>query len=191
MQGEWCYFKSYFGRATCESILERGLKIPKQQASLGNGLEFRHDDTYRRSEVRFLDSNDPEFQDLFDAAWRMAVRANADFFNFHITRLPFIQLAEYDAANNGEYKTHHDVFWMNNDPYYHRKLTCVIQLTDPEQYEGGNLELIDTTTFPPAADIRQQGTAIFFPSFFLHKANPVTKGIRHSLACWFEGRKWS
>ena len=38
-----------------------------------------------------------------------------------------------------------DVFWINKDPIYHRKLSCIIQLTDPNEYEGGEFELIDTT----------------------------------------------
>jgi PKHD-type hydroxylase len=120
----------------------------------------------------------------------MGIQANSDFFNIHVTRLDFIQLAEYDASYKGEYKDHHDVFWLNDDPFYHRKMSCVIQLSDPNDYVGGDLELIDTSTFPEKDDMRQQGTAIFFPSFFKHRATPVLEGTRYSIAAWFEGPKW-
>jgi PKHD-type hydroxylase len=120
----------------------------------------------------------------------MALSANNDFFNLHISRLNFIQLAEYDASYQGEYKEHHDVFWLNGDPFYHRKLSCIIQLSDPNTYEGGDLEITDAETAPNVNDMRQQGTGIFFPSLIRHKANPVTKGTRYSIAAWFDGPKW-
>lgn len=190
MKGEWCYFKSYFSRNVCEDILKRGMQIKPQAGAIGTNNGAHADNDYRRSQVRFINSNNPDFTDLFDDLWKMAVRANDDFFGFHIQRLPFIQLAEYDSKYLGEYKTHHDIFWLNGDPYYHRKLTCVVQLSDPEDYKGGALEFIDTSSKPTLSEISPQGTAIFFPSFFLHKANPVTEGTRYSLASWFEGPKW-
>ena len=101
-----------------------------------------------------------------------------------------MQLAEYSDRDRGEYRDHHDVFWINGDPHFHRKLSCVIQLTPPDQYEGGDLQLLDVGQFPLASDIRQQGSVLFFPSFFLHRATPVTRGTRHSIAAWFEGPKW-
>jgi PKHD-type hydroxylase len=78
---------------------------------------------------------------------------------------------------------------MNNDPQYHRKLTAVVQLTDPLTYEGGNLQLFSSFE-PDKSDMRAQGTTVFFPSFLDHQAHPVTKGTRYSLACWFDGPKW-
>jgi PKHD-type hydroxylase len=80
---------------------------------------------------------------------------------------------------------------MNGDPHFHRKLTCVIQLTDPTTYEGGDFEMYDLSqNAPDKEEIRQQGTAIFLPSFISHAALPVTEGTRHSLAVWMEGPKW-
>ena len=142
-----------------------------------------------RKVILNLQSNNSNFQFLFDELWRMCITANKEWFNFNITNVSYIQLAEYDAEYEGEYKKHQDVFWINNDQY-HRKLTCVIQLTDPAEYEGGDLELFDLTEYPNAEQVRNQGTSIFFPSFVPHRAHPVTKGKRYSLAVWFEGPKW-
>ena len=190
MIGEWCYFKSYFDRNTCENIIKEGLKIQSQEAMVGVNDSVRPDTDSRRSKIRFINSDNTDFTPLFDDIWKMAIKANHQWFNFHITRLPFLQLAEYDSAYKGEYKQHQDVFWINGDPFYHRKLTCVIQLTDPSEYEGGDFEVVDVTQYPNKEDLRQQGTAIFIPSFILHKANPVTSGVRHSIAAWVEGPKW-
>lgn len=191
MKGEWCYFKEHFTPAQCSQILEDGLKLPAQDAKLGvAGMNDYSNDDYRKSKIRFIQQkNHPQFKWLFNELWLMGIQANRDWFNFHVTNLSFIQLAEYDESYSGEYKKHHDVFWVNNDQY-HRKLTCVIQLTDPSTYEGGDFEMYDLFNYPDRQEIRTQGTAIFLPSFISHAALPVTKGTRYSLAVWFEGPKW-
>jgi PKHD-type hydroxylase len=190
MRGEWCYFGKYFTPEQCSKILENGLKIPAQDAKLGvAGMNDYSNDSFRKSKIRFIQADNPDFKWLFDELFKMGMQANKDWFNFHITNLSYIQLAEYDESYQGEYKKHHDVFWVNNDSY-HRKLTCVIQLTDPSEYEGGDLELFELSEYPNKDELRQQGTAIFFPSFIPHQAHPVTKGKRYSIAVWFEGDKW-
>ena len=189
MKGEWCYFKSYFDRARCDDIVRRSRAMPSQDGVIGGNTGMGVNMDYRRSRVTFVQNDDWQFRDVFDDLWKMAVAANRDFFNVHITRLDFIQIAEYDSANQGEYKQHHDVFWITPGEN-HRKISCVIQLTDPDEYDGGDLQLLDVSEAPPAQDLRMQGTAVFFPSFFMHRANPVTRGVRYSIAAWFEGPKW-
>lgn len=189
MKGEWCYYKKYFSPELCKKILDSGLKLPVQDARLGVAGDGLNSD-WRRSKVRFIQKNDPNFQWLFDEMWKLAIEANDRWFGFHISQITYIQLAEYDESYQGEYKKHHDIFYMNNDPYYHRKLTAVVQLTDPNEYSGGNLELYDLTQYPDSTEIKEQGTVIFFPSFETHAATPVVKGTRYSLACWFDGPKW-
>lgn len=188
--GEWCYFRSYLSKETCEKIIEDALQIPAQDAVVGvNGINVNLNTEIRRSKVRFIRSDDWRFTHLFDVLWKTATQANNDFFNIHISKLDFIQFAEYDSSYEGEYKEHHDVFWNNQDPYYHRKLTCVLQLSDPNSYEGGNLELTESGSSLDE-HCRDQGSMIFFPSLIKHKANKVTKGKRYSIAAWFEGPKW-
>lgn len=189
MKGEWCYFNSYFSPEQCDNILELAKDIPAIPAPVGlAGNDINEE--IRKSKVKFIHKENPNFSFLFDDLWKMAIKANDEWFGIHISRLNFIQLAEYDSSYGGEYKVHHDVFWTNEDPYYHRKLTAVIQLTNPREYEGGDLEIIDAAEKPNPMDLRNQGTATFFPSCLYHKANPVTRGTRYSIACWFEGPKW-
>jgi PKHD-type hydroxylase len=189
MNGEWCYFKQHFSKEQCETILKEGLKIPAQDAKLGP--EGNNANDYRKSKIRFLLPNtNPKLDFLWNDIWNMGTQANNEWFNFHINRLSFIQLAEYDESYQGEYKKHKDVFWMNNDPTHHRKLTCVIQLSDPSTYDGGDFEIYDTSNLPDKEEIRTQGTALFIPSFIEHAALPVTKGTRYSIAVWFDGPKW-
>jgi PKHD-type hydroxylase len=191
MKGEWCYFKSYLNKETCNKIIQDVQTLPWQDGLIGSGegQEIKKDD-YRRSKIKFI-HEEWRFQYIFDLLWKTALSANKDFFQFHISRLNYVQFAEYDASYLGEYKDHHDVFWLNGDDFYHRKLSCTIQLSDPSEYEGGDLELIGVNNEPLKEDIRMQGTVTYFPSFMRHKVAPVTKGRRYSLTAWFEGRKWT
>jgi PKHD-type hydroxylase len=188
MNGEWCYYKQRFTKQQCEQIIQEGLKLPGQKANLGvDGLASNNE--YRKSNVHFIHKGG-QFDWLYDEMWKMAIESNDQWFGFHLSKLDYIQLAEYDSSYLGEYKRHHDVFWMNNDPKYHRKLTAVVQLSDPYDYEGGELELFNQQEKPNPHEIKTQGSVIFFPSFIEHQANQVTKGTRYSLACWFDGPKW-
>lgn len=73
-----------------------------------------------------------------------------------------------------------------------RKLSLTLQLTDPSQYEGGNLQLkwlsqdakIKTVTIKEG---QKCGTIIIFPSFIFHRITPITKGTRQSLVNWSLG----
>jgi PKHD-type hydroxylase len=190
MRGEWCYFKSYFSADYCERIIAAALRRESTEAQIGTTDGVKEDTSFRRSKIRFVDTNDSELNYLFPELWKLALWANRDWFDIHITKLDYLQIAEYDSADAGEYKTHHDIFYMNGDPQYHRKLSCVIQLSDPTKYAGGDLTFSDVAAYPDADEMRQQGTVIFFPSFVRHAALPVTAGKRYSLAAWFDGPKW-
>jgi PKHD-type hydroxylase len=191
MNGEWCYFRSYLSKYACENIIKLAKEMPADKAVIGGfNNQLVVDEQFRRSNVRFVNRGNWKFQELYDTLWKTAIQANEDFFNFHITRLNYFQIAEYDSSYLGEYKLHQDTVWLNGDPHYHRKLSCIIQLSDPNDYEGGQFEISDAL-YPPSADeLNQQGTIIFFPSFLRHRALPVTAGTRYSIAAWFEGPKW-
>lgn len=188
MVGEWCYFGKYFSKERCNNILNLALQIPAQGARLGT--ESIVDNRTRRSAIRFIQKTDSTFDFLFKEMWILGLRANDDFFNFHLAKLDFLQVAEYSEEDRGEYMAHHDVFWMNGDPKYHRKITCVVQLSDPADYDGGNLEIYNTQHSIDIDNRRSQGTVIFFPSFYTHAVTPVTRGKRYSLTAWFDGPKW-
>jgi len=189
MRGEWAFYQSKFSKERCEYIISTIKSRPAQASVMGVNGE-RADDQYRRSRIRWVYPGDPELNWLFGDIWSMALQANDDFFDFHLARMGYLQVAEYKASEKGEYKSHQDVFWMNGDPKYHRKLSAIIQLSDPNSYDGGDFEVYGTQQPLPASVIRSQGTAIFFPSFVQHAALPVTMGTRYSVAAWIDGPKW-
>ena len=115
--------------------------------------------------------------------------ANDKMWNFNITKLPeSLQLAEYTEATsdnnmdkNGHYDWHMDVGSESST----RKLSMSIQLSDSNNYEGGNLQFMIHRSIITAP--REKGAAIFFPSYLTHKVEEVTKGTRRSLVLWFHG----
>lgn len=191
MKGEWCYFNKYFNKDFCNEIIENALTIESQDGIINysDGGPERADRSARRSIVRFISANDWRFSKLFDELWKTQLVANREFFNIHVSKLDFVQFTEYDESYLGEYKQHQDVMWLT-ESQYHRKISCTINLSDPESYDGGDFELVDVVNLPNYSDVRAQGTVFYFPSFVSHRVNPVIRGKRYSLVAWFEGPKW-
>lgn len=76
----------------------------------------------------------------------------------------------------------------------YRKLTLVVMLTPHEEYEGGEFLLFDPQAHPQSACLSFKmdiGEAILFPSFLMHKVNPVISGQRRTLVAWFCGPRWT
>ena len=70
-----------------------------------------------------------------------------------------------------------------------RKLTGIIQLSDSDEYEGGDFEfgLTDTEGSGLLKGNRDKGCLLVFPSFLSHRVVPLTKGKRYSIITWLEG----
>ena len=60
-----------------------------------------------------------------------------------------------------------------------------MQLSDPSEYEGGELKLYNG--HEPITIKREKGLIVFFPSYTLHEVTPVTKGERYTLVGWVHG----
>mgnify|MGYP001409010134 FL=1 len=67
-----------------------------------------------------------------------------------------------------------------------RKLSISLLLSDPDEYDGGELEFRyygDNYSFvKPDA-----GTGVIFPSWLPHRVHPVKSGVRRSLVAWMDG----
>ena len=66
-----------------------------------------------------------------------------------------------------------------------RKLSMTVQLTDPETYEGGDLQFMINKEVINAP--KEKGTIIIFPSFIMHRVTPITRGMRQSIVGWVSG----
>lgn len=190
MRGQWCYWKNYFSAEFCEDVIKKAQEtLPVQPATVyGSSKDPILRESSRRSMVRWINRT-PEWSDLYDQITKITKQSNDEWFGLDYTDLKTIQFTEYDAVYQGEFKLHQDTNWVNIEPIQ-RKLTFVVQLSDPDAYQGGDLTFQYLSEYPPATEIRSRGTVIFFPSLFFHQLNPVTSGIRYSLVGWWTGPNW-
>ena len=68
-----------------------------------------------------------------------------------------------------------------------RKLSVTVNLSSPEDYEGGTLELLFHNQHHTFIERAPKGSAVIFPSFIHHRITPVTEGIRKSAVMWVNG----
>src|SRR5271155_3151463 len=117
--------------------------------------------------------------------------ANRFAFGVDLSFLPALQFTEYLADESGYYDWHIDTF-LYADPVpkaTHRKLSLIMQLSNPHDYDGGDIEL---KAYPPPdkLEIRRRGMMLIFPSLLYHRVMPVTRGKRYSIVAWYEGPQW-
>ena len=70
-----------------------------------------------------------------------------------------------------------------------RKLSFSLQLSHPDDYEGGNVQLLDEAGNSYITP-RQRGTIVLFDSRTQHRVLKVTKGVRKSIVGWTVGPRW-
>lgn len=124
---------------------------------------------------------------LFKKIIDKIIVVNARNFDLQLKFLEDLQFSEYTEEKRGFYSKHHDCGLKKSlDNYVDiRKLSFTIQLTDENEYEGG--ELIFYIGEGEKIAPKSKGTIIFFESDILHEVTPVTKGVRHSLVSWVQG----
>ena len=173
-------------------IFPKGFNVPDEllqrlgKLQLSNGLtigSFRSD--IRRTKIAFLSRDD--FQDVYEALKFFTEKGNNECFRFQISKMSEqIQYAEYYATDSGFYDWHYDLA----STYSRRKISVIVQLSDPSEYEGGELQ-IRCEDMKPVTISKEKGSIILFPSYLLHRVTPVTKGVRKSLVVWIDGPPFS
>lgn len=110
---------------------------------------------------------------------------NKNYFEYDLTKLEKLQFTRYYGEENSFYGKHIDSNF--GYLYENRKLTFVMQLSDPNEYEGGELKLF--LGREPDIIPKERGLITFFPAHTLHECTPVTLGTRYSLVGWVHGPK--
>ena len=166
--------------AECAALVTLCVAAPKKDAGLVRATTAHQ---IRRADLVWLD-------DLPQAAWVMdrmiglVAAANRQSFGFDLTEFAESpQVARYEAERAGHFDWHSDI--GAGVLAAKRKLTVVVQLSDPGDYQGGTLELRPDSNVTQTP--RDRGTATIFPSFVLHRVTPVTQGTRWSLTLWSHG----
>lgn len=179
----WAYMENVFSQEECDKIKRIALKKEKQSGViLGNNNEGKVNKDVRESNIIWISEKDEELHWVYSKLAGVAMSLNNQFFKFDLFGFcEDMQFTEYSAPG-GVYKEH-----MDRMPHGRsRKLSLVVQLTDPNEYEGGEL-LINLGAGERQAINKSQGTVVAFSSWIMHEVTPVTKGTRHSLVAWIGG----
>jgi PKHD-type hydroxylase len=165
-------FGAALSRPECLALRDLHAKRPAQLHSLLVPIE-----DYRHAQTWYVEPGEAAW--AFDRLASVAQRANRRY------RLEVAAICEplllVRYVTGGHFSWHPDtglgILSM-------RKISLSIQLSDPQDYDGGALEF---SNVGEASLSRALGTAIAFPSHFSHRVTPVTRGERWSLVGWIHG----
>jgi PKHD-type hydroxylase len=181
MRNTWQMWSAGISEETIKEIEQQTESVPQQEATVFAGAKSIPD--VRRSNIKWLTGN----SFVLNILWAYVQEANRNAFNVDVCQVADIQYTEYHASEKGHYGLHHDINWESTKAF-DRKLSVTVQLSSPNDYEGGNFSFTEVET--PPKQSRAKGTVLIFPSYLQHQVTPVTKGVRKSLVAWFEGPRW-
>jgi len=108
-----------------------------------------------------------------------------DHYNWHVDYSISTNINK-SVGNNFEENTLNSVLVKNQEI---RKLSFVMQLSDPSDYEGGELQFLDDSDNIYYAP-KEKGTIIVFDSRTKHRVRKIKKGFRKSIVGWVMGPRW-
>ena len=143
-----------FPRAISETLVNQIIKIADKTIEASTFNDSGAD--VRKSRVAWI-KDKRVLNLLFD----YVDMSNRNVFNTNIYKKADVQFTEYLGTEGGHYNWHHDIDWNRNDGF-DRKLSVTVQLSGPDEYEGGDF-LFNECQSPTQA--KEKGTILIFPSY--------------------------
>jgi len=157
----------------CNSLIDRfDSKLKPSRVNKG------FDPTLRKANTWLVTKR--EDKELVEKFQKIFFEENDKNWKFDLQNLRDIQIIRYDSG--GHYDWHLDV---GSGANITRKLSMVIPLNDPNDWEGG--ELLVKAGPKEVSMPLERGVPIIFPSFILHKATTVESGVRYIIAAFCSG----
>lgn len=174
----WVIVKDAFSREECERLAGAFHTL---NAAKGGLVAGRFDTDVRQSSLVWLPEG-VEFDWVAHRLARLTGDVNRDAFRYALDGFEEqLQLASYGPGHF--YNWHIDR--GRGAVAGRRKLTLSVQLSDPSDYLGGELEL--NADGHPFQAPRDQGALVVFASHTIHRVAPVISGNRLSLVAWIHG----
>jgi len=172
-------FSELFTEEEVENIIELGNSLTMREGKINGGKNDLNTEI-RKSEIGFFGVTD-QTRWIFDKIAEHVLIANKQMWNFDLIGFgDSIQFTKY-YGDGGHYDWHADI----GESVPHRKISVVVQLSDEDEYEGGNLQFNVGRYYPQAP--KKKGTMVVFPTYMLHRVSPVVDGTRMSLVSWVSG----
>lgn len=171
-------------------MVYQGLFSPQECAQIRNlpflsvrpGRVYAADGTAVDREIRRATSRViepwPAHTWIFERVKALLESLNRQFYQFALSEMSPLQVLEYTSA--GFYDWHTD---LGEGEISTRKLSLVVFLSARADYAGGRLQI----ERPEPVLAQEQGTAVVFPAYMLHRVEPVTDGSRWTLVAWAHG----
>jgi PKHD-type hydroxylase len=184
-QTDFYWFEKGFSNIEIRNVL-RVSKIyefeeGKTQSEQQNGE--KDENPIRKSNIKWMPPSAEKTEWIYEKLMQLSLRANLEYWKFDLNHIKdAIQYTEYNEDVEGKYDWHMD---LGPFPHSTRKISITVQLSDPSEYEGGDLEFNMGGKIVTAP--KGKGAVVCFPSYLLHRVTPVTKGVRKSLVLWVGG----
>jgi PKHD-type hydroxylase len=107
-------------------------------------------------------------------------RCNSELFGFKVEN--FSECTEYREFDK-TYQNTSDWFMDVQEKHCERKLSAIMFLSDPSEYEGGELNMI-TSKGTVVVNENKKGSVIVFPSYLLYRFGPIKNGTLKILIGW-------
>jgi len=199
LQNYFWYFKSVLTKKFCDHLLMYGKNQQDQIALTGGNSK----NIYTKKEIKNIQKKRNSNIVWMNDKW------------IYKEILPFVKIANKNAKWNfdwdwsescqftkyapGQYYGWHCDSW--EIPYNHpkdpntngkiRKLSVTCTLSEPSEYQGGELEFNfnnpekrNKHNIRKCTEILPRGSLVVFPSFVWHRVCPVVEGTRYSLVIW-------
>jgi PKHD-type hydroxylase len=177
---DYSWFKGLFNEEEVNKIKELWHEEEAKAAEVLQAGEKKEKDDLRKSRIIFIKPGGANDW-IYDKLSQACIQTNTNRYKFEILGYQTeLQLASY---SEGDFFDWHMDFGMGD--ISNRKLSITVQLSDSDEYEGGDLQFMVNQNIVTAP--RDKGTAIVFPSFALHRVTPVTSGNRKSIVGWIAG----
>lgn len=176
---EYAWYENALTPEQCDEVIE----YAKMQKMYDGAVGEAHvvENNLRKSKVVFLPPT-PTMSPIYGRLTDVVNHLNDQFFKFDLHSFSeHLQFTQYNAPD-GNYNWHVDRAYQ----MITRKLSIIVQLSDENDYDGGDFQIFRHET--PLSLSRKRGTLIAFPSYVVHRVSAVTKGTRHSLVGWINGK---
>ena len=170
-----------------DMIIQEGLALNNFKSAAVNSDNTKDRDL-RQGSIAWFDKDSQV--DALLASYVATANVEAKW-TYILTESEKVQFSIYGLQSR--YGWHRDTDIKLDDGVPIRKVSVSVQLSHPDDYEGGDFEIknffghqLDNNK----KELRNRGTIIVFPSFLEHQVTPVTKGTRYSLVQWYSGPAW-